>query len=61
MYPKNYRYKIWCKNRHNFNNTKEFYMFFRRFVSVFFHSNSCLLKNRPEKPFIILNNIHYIF
>ena len=53
--------KYGAKNRHNFNNTKEFYMFFRTFVSVFFHPNTCLLKNGPENPLVILNNIHLLF
>ena len=31
------------------------------FVSVFFHPNTCLLKNGPENPLVILNNIHLLF
>ena len=40
---------------------KSFTCFFRTFVSVFFHPNTCLLKNGPENPLVILNNIHLLF
>ena len=40
---------------------KSFTCFFAHLYQFFFHPNTCLLKNGPENPLVILNNIHLLF